>query len=178
MMISIMTSTSFRVTRARLEHLSKVTRLETRVWQGMAAPHSVIRRRFFLYPQGFKVALIGTEIAGFCCAALFDQDATSMDLNEYFPPGHIPLGKYCFLFGLTVNPVYRRQGIGTALVENELKTAERKRCLKVQAIANSFSQPLFRANAFEVVTPLPGLFKKFSELMPDPALMERTFDLS
>lgn len=101
-----------------------------------------------------------------------------MNLDEYFPPGHIPLGKYCFLFGLTVNPVYRRRGIATALVEDELKTAERKKCLKVQAIANSFSQPLFQAHSFEVVTPLPDLFREFSELMPYPALMERKVDLS
>jgi GNAT superfamily N-acetyltransferase len=138
----------------------------------MAAPHAVIRRRFFLYSQGFQVAVIGQEIAGFCCAALFDQDARLLELDEYFPAEHIPKGRYCFLFGLTVNPIYRRRGIARSLVGKELETARKKSCRKVQVIANSLSRPLFEQWHFQAVTELQHLFKNHTDLMPRPVLME------
>ena len=165
-----------RIRRARLEDLAKVSRLEKSVWKEMAASKEVIRRRFFLFPQGFKVARIGLEIAGFCSAVRFDVDALNVEVDESFPPRHVPRGGYYFLFGLTVNPIYRRRGIASALVAREIEESKKQACVKIQVIANASSRRLFEKQGFEVAAGLQHLFQDYPKLMPDAVLMERTVE--
>ncbi len=161
-----------RVRTARREDLGRVGQLEARVWRNMAAPPEVIRRRFLLFPQGFQVAVTRYDMVGFCFAALFDRDARSVELDEYFPPHHIPGGAYCFLFGLTVNPIYRRRGVAARLVEREIAVARKQGCAKVQAIANAFSKGVFEGIGFSPIAGVDPLFEQHRELMPAPVLME------
>lgn len=165
-------SLKFRLRRARLADLSRVGQLEKRVWGPMAASPSVIRRRFFLFPQGFQVALAGLDLAGFCSAALFDVDALEVEVDEFFPPTHVPGGSHFFLFGLTVNPIYRRSGVATALIKKEIAVATRLGCRKIQLVANAFSRRVFRRLGFRAVATLSHLFRDYPELMPRPVLME------
>ncbi len=165
-------SAQIRVRRARQEDLGRVGQLEARVWKRMAAPPEVIRRRFLLFPQGFQVAVTRHDMVGFCFAALFDQDARSVELDEFFPPNHVPGGAYCFLFGLTVNPIYRRRGVAARLIQRQIAVADKQRCAKVQAIANASSRRIFEKLGFARIAALDHLFGEHRELMPDPVLME------
>lgn len=156
-----------------MEDLEKVAQLETRVWRELAASTEDLRRRFLLFPQGFLLAAAGLDVLGFSCSLLTDTDARSADLNETFPPRHIPRGQYFFLFGLTVDPLFRRKGIAQCLVGEELALAEKLGCRKVQLIANSLSRPLFEKAGLSVVRPSDELFAQHRDLMPEPVLMEK-----
>lgn len=163
-----------RFRRARLDDLAKVSRLENRIWSGLAASYADLRRRFLLFPQAFQLAVTEPEIAGFCCGLLSDRDAGQELLNEAFPHGHVPGGQYLFVLGLSVNPLFRRKGIASTLVCRQSELAQKLRCKKVQLIANAFSRPLFEKQDFRVVKPLDRLFEAYRELMPEPVLMEKT----
>lgn len=158
--------------RARLEDLAKLSRLERRVWAELAGTYGELRRRFLCFPGAFQVAALGPEIVGFCSAFLTDRDATQAEMDENFPPVHERRGPYFFLLGLTVNPLYRRRGIGSGLVARELELARRLGCRKVQSIANAYSEGLFRRFGFFRVRPLPLVFQEYPRLMPQPVLME------
>lgn len=163
----------FKVRRARLEDLGRVSSLERRVWKEMAASRAAIQRRFFLFPQGFKVAVTPSDLAGFCFSVLFDQDAREVKVDEFFPPHHVPRGKFLFMFGLTVNPVYRQRGVGASLVRRQVAEGLRRRCRKMQLVANDFSRPLFERHGFRTVDSLRHVFAQFPDLMPHPVLMEK-----
>lgn len=164
-------SVQFR--RARLEDLPRIAQLEKRIWREMAASYSELRRRFFLFPQAFQVALAAPEMAGFCCGFLSDEDAGEADLTAAFPRRHVSGGPYLFLLGLTVNPILRRQGIGGRLVDRELQLAARLGCRKVQLIANRFSRPIFERRGFSATCAVGDVFRLHEDLMPDPVLMEK-----
>ncbi|MGH9341745.1 MAG: GNAT family N-acetyltransferase [Acidobacteriota bacterium] len=161
-----------RFRHARLEDLAKVSQLEKRVWREMATSYQELRQRFLIFPQAFQLAMAQPpQVAGFCCGLLSDQDATGIDFDEQFPPDHVPRAKYFFLIGLTVNPVFRRKGVGATLVRGQIRVARRFRCRKIQLIANSNSQRLFEKHGFVPCRRLQ-LFDRFPALMPDPVLME------
>ncbi|RPJ56035.1 MAG: GNAT family N-acetyltransferase [Acidobacteria bacterium] len=156
-----------------MEDLEKVAQLENRVWRELAATPDDLRRRFLVFPQGFLLAAAGSDLLGFSCSLLTDTDARVAALNETFPPRHIPRGEYFFLFGLTVDPLFRRNGIARRLVTEELALAEKLGCRKVQLIANASSRPLFEKSGLAVVRPSQELFVQYRDLMPQPVLMEK-----
>lgn len=163
----------FSVRRAREKDLLLVCELELRVWKEMSATEDVLRHRFLQFAEGFQLAWAGVDLAGFCCASISDQDASEAELDEAYPPAHVPRGGCFFIFGLTVSPLYRRKGIGRALVRRQLSVARKKGCRKAQLIANAHSRALFEGMDFRFLAPLPELFRDFPELMPEPVLMER-----
>lgn len=169
-------NTSFDIRPARMEDLEKVARLETRTWRGLAASIEELRRRFLVFPQGFFLAVAGADLLGFSCGLLTDSDARDSVLNETFPPRHVPRGEYFFLFGLTVDPLFRRKGIAQHLVAGELELAQKLGCEKVQLVANALSRPLFEKLGLVVVRPADELFVNYRELMPHPVLMERVLN--
>ena len=109
----------FKIRRARLEDLSQIVQLEKRVWKDFSASKAEIKRRFLQFPQGIRVALVGHLVVGCCQGALFESVPDPECLNESFPPEHVASGKHLFLFGLTVNPHFRRLRIASALVASE-----------------------------------------------------------
>jgi len=156
-----------------MEDLERVAQLDSRVWHQLSASLEDLKRRFLLFPQGFVVAGAGPEILGFSCAFLTDTDARLAPLSETFPPRHIPRGEYFFVFGLTVDPVFRRRGIARGLVAQQLALAERLACRKVQLVANGWSRPLFEKFGLGVVRSTEELYVAHRDLMPDPVLMEK-----
>ncbi len=160
------------VRSARLDDLAKVRRLEKRVWKKMSASRLQLHRRFFLFPAGFLVATVGAEIGGFCLGARIDQDAREIQVDECFPPGHVPQGRFYVLYALTVNPIFRRQGIASRLIKRHLSQAQRLGCEKVQLVANALSRPTFERLGFTVIAPV-DLFSEFPDLMPQAVLMEK-----
>jgi len=161
---------------ARLDDLARVDDLERLVWRGLAAPYEELKRRFRVFPQGLLVAAAASEVLGFCCAILTHEDATHAALDETFPPRHTPKGTYCFIYGLTVDPIFRNRGIGYRLATEELDVAARQGCTATQLVANRLSRPLFEKLGFRAVRPMDQLFAAHRELMPEPVLMERRFE--
>lgn len=170
------TNATCEVRNCRLEDLGQVAQLESRVWRELAAHTDEMRRRFSLFPHGFCVAATGGRILGFCCAVLTDLDPLeSANLDETFPPRHVPRGPYFFLFGLSVDPVFRRLGIADSLVRRELAVAARLGAERIHLIANAHSRPLFLKHGFMTLRTV-GLFADYPELMPSPVLMELRLD--
>jgi len=171
--IILKTNVPCEIRSCHLDDLARVAQLEARVWRELAASAEEIRRRFSLFPKGFVVAATGAEILGFCCAVLTNLDPLhSGNLDEAFPPKHVPRGPYFFLFGLTVAPVFRKLGIADSLVRREVAVAARLEVDRIHLIANAHSRPLFIKHGFITLRPVP-LFAGYPELMPNPVLMER-----
>jgi GNAT superfamily N-acetyltransferase len=161
------------VRAARLEDLKHVGELERLVWRGLCAPHEELRRRFRLFPRGLLLGVAATEILGFCFGLLTNEDASTAPLDESFPPRHVPRGRNFFVYGLTVDPVCRRRGIGRRLVEAELELALKLGCGKAQLVANALSKPLVEQLGFGAVRAVTELFTAHRDLMPEPVLMEK-----
>jgi GNAT superfamily N-acetyltransferase len=164
---------SVQVRSARLEDLPGIILLENRVWRELAASEEELKRRFTLFPQGLVVAVLESEMLGFCCGLRTDTDASVASLTESFPPRHVARGPYLFVVGLTVSPIFRRKGVGTLLVEEELRVARKLGCAKVQLIANASSRALFGKLGFHRLAPVEELFTAQRELMAEPVLMEK-----
>ncbi len=169
--ILLRTNVTCEIRSCHLEDLGQVSQMETRVWRELAVSVDEIRRRFSVFPQGFCVAATGPAILGFCCAVLTDLDPLNpANLNEAFPPRHVPRGPYFFLFGLTVDPVFRRLGIADALLRRQLAVARRLAASRIHLIANAHSRPLFIKHGFMTLRSVQ-LFANYPELMPSPVLM-------
>ncbi|GEM_PF-4335679 len=174
--IQLRTKVTCEIRTCHLEDLGQVAHLEARVWRELAASADEIRRRFSVFPQGFCVAAAGPDILGFCCAVLTDLDPLDPShLSEAFPPRHVPRAPYFFVFGLTVDPVFRQLGIANSLVHRELAAAKRLAASRIHLIANAHSQPLFVKHHFTTLRPV-ALFADYPQLMPSPVLMELRLD--
>ncbi|MBI4445523.1 MAG: GNAT family N-acetyltransferase [Acidobacteria bacterium] len=158
--------------QARREDLAAASKLGQRVWAELGAGIDELQLRFHLFPKAFQIALVDLQLVGLCFGTLSDQDATQSELTETFPARHMAGGKFFFLYGLTVDPLFRGHGIGSGLVRRELAVARRLHCKKVQLIAGLSSRPLFERLGFQARQRLDHLCASYPGLMKEPVLME------
>jgi GNAT superfamily N-acetyltransferase len=71
-----------------------------------------------------------------------------------------------------VEPGLRGHGIGLRLIQEAIEVGRRRHLKQVRLIANGRSRPLHERAGFEVIRPLPRLFRQHRDLMPQPVLME------
>ena len=161
------------VRQAGLADLVSIASLEAKIWKEMAVDHATLAKRFRRFPAGFLVAEDKHNLGGFCMALrVAPQDLTVDRIGLISLECHRPEGKVLFLLGLTVDPPFRRRGIGTALARAEVELAKTIRNESVQLVANDASVDLFTQNGFRTVRRLEGpLFDGVAKLMPTPTHM-------
>ena len=105
----------YNIRNAGPQDLAAVTALEAACFPPEeAAGRDAFAYRLSTFPERFFVAEDGDRIVG-----LVNGCASSLPRIEdrlFEPQGHEPAGKNQMVFGLAVDPAYRRQGIGAALL--------------------------------------------------------------
>jgi ribosomal protein S18 acetylase RimI-like enzyme len=165
---------------ARPDDLEEATLLERRVWGRMGATLNELQRRLFALPEAFLLAELQRpgrplQIVGITNGLLWTRDfPRSYAQYERMLPSssHNPRGDVLYVASLGVEPALRGRGIGLRLVQDALEVARRRHLKLTRLIANSRSRALYQKIGFEVVRPLPRLYRQHRDLMPQPVLME------
>jgi len=111
------------IRRVEPDDLDEITKLESVCFpEGEAATREVFAYRIAAYPECFYVAVENGKIIGMVNGCVTDSLTISDDL---FKPGggHNPNGKHQAVFGLLVDPGYRKKGVAASLMNHFMDTA-------------------------------------------------------
>ena len=165
---------------ARPDDLEEATLVERQVWGRLGASLNELQRRLFALPEAFLLAELqrpaqSPRIVGLTNGLLWTRDfpRSYLDFERILPSAsHNPRGDVLYLVSLGVEPGLRGRGIGLRLVQEAIEVGRRRHLKHVRLISNGRSRPLHERAGFQVVRPLPRLFRQHRDLMPQPVLME------
>ncbi len=165
---------------ARPDDLEEATRLERRIWGRMSATLNELQRRLFALPEAFLLAELhrpgrAPAIVGLTNGLLWTRDfpRSYFDYERMLPSStHNPRGDVLYLASLGVDPSLRGRRIGLRLLQETIEVGRRRHLKYARLIASQRSRILCARAGFEVVRPLPRLYRQHRDLMPQPVLME------
>jgi GNAT superfamily N-acetyltransferase len=165
---------------ARPDDLEEATLIERRVWGRLGASLNELQRRLFALPEAFLLAELQRpaqppRVVGLTNGLLWTRDfpRTYLDYEKILPSAsHNPRGDVLYLASVGVEPSLRGHGIGLRLIQEAIEVGRRRHLKQVRLIGNGRSRPLHERAGFEIVRPLPRLFRQHRDLMPQPVLME------
>jgi len=165
---------------ARPDDLEDATLLERRVWGRLSATLNELQRRLFALPEAFLLAELQRSgrpprIVGLTNGLLWTRDfpRSYLEYEKLLPSAsHNPRGDVLYLASLGVDPELRGRGIGLRLLQESVDVGRRRHLKITRLIANHRSRPLCARVGFDIVRPLPRLFRQHRDLMPKPVLME------
>ena len=113
-----------QIRQVRAADLEACARIEQVCFLGDGASWERIALRIRDYPQGFRVALLDGQVAGFInSGSITGEDIADDRLKEL--DGHDPAGETRVVFSLAVDPQYQGQGIGRLLLESFIADARK-----------------------------------------------------
>jgi len=165
---------------ARPDDLEEATLVERKVWGRLGASLNELQRRLFALPEAFLLAEVqrstqAPRIVGLANGLLWTRDfpKSHLDYERVLPSAsHNPRGDVLYLASVGVDTSFRGHGIGLRLIQEAVEVGRRRHLKQVRLIGNGRSRPLNERAGFEVVRPLPRLFRQHRDLMPQPVLME------
>ncbi|HEU4401454.1 MAG TPA: GNAT family N-acetyltransferase [Candidatus Polarisedimenticolia bacterium] len=165
---------------ARPDDLEEATLLERRIWGRLAVTLNELQRRLFALPESFLLAELQRpgrlpQIVGMANGLLWTRDfpRSYLEYEKMLPSSsHNPRGDVLYLASIGIDEPLRSRGIGLRLVQEAVEVGRRRHLKLTRLIANTRSRPLCARVGFEVVRPLPRLFRQHRDLMPQPVLME------
>jgi GNAT superfamily N-acetyltransferase len=165
---------------ARPDDLEEATLLERRVWGPLAATLNELQRRLFALPEAFLLGELQrtglpTQIVGMTNGLIWTRDfpRSFAEYERTLPSAsHNPRGDVLYVASLGVDPLWRGRGIALRILQETAEVARRRHLKCLRLIGNARSQPLYVRAGFQVVRPLPGIFRQHRDLMPQPALLE------
>jgi ribosomal protein S18 acetylase RimI-like enzyme len=165
---------------ARPDDLQEATRLERRIWGSLAATLNELQRRLFALPEAFLLAELQrpgrpARIVGLTNGILWTRDfpRSYLEYERILPSAsHNPRGDVLYLVSVGVDPQLRGRGIGLCLLLETIAVGKRRHLKLTRLIASQRSRSLCLRAGFDVVRPLPRLFRQHRDLMPQPVLME------
>ena len=165
---------------ARPDDLEEATLLERRIWGRLSATLNELQRRLFALPEAFLLAELlrhgrRRQIIGFANGLLWTRDfpRSYADYDRLIPSScHNPRGDVLYIASLAVAPALRGRGIGLRVLQEMIEVGRRRHLKLARLIGNSRSQGLYARAGFEVMRPLPRLYRQHRDLMPRPVLME------
>ena len=165
---------------ARPDDLEQATLLEQRIWGRMAASLNELQRRLFALPEAFLLAELQRpglrpQLVGLINGLIWTRDfPRSYARYETTLPSssHNPRGDVLYIASLGVDPMLRGRGVGLRILQETIEVGRRRHLKATRLIANHRSQSLYARAGFEVVRPLPRIFRQHRDLMPQPVLME------
>lgn len=102
------------------DDLDRCFEIESASYGPEGAPRERIARRIDLYPQGFLVAELHEQIAGFVNSGATNKDDLSDEALKDMV-GHDAEGKNIVIFSLAVDPKYRDKGISKLLMKEFIR---------------------------------------------------------
>jgi GNAT superfamily N-acetyltransferase len=165
---------------ARPDDLEEATLLERRVWGALAATLNELQRRLFALPEAFLLAELQRPglprgIVGMTNGVIWTRDfpRSPGDYENLLPStSHNPRGDVLYVASLGVDPLWRGRGIAHRILQEVSEVGRRRHLKYLRLVSNSRSEPLYVRSGFQVVRPLPTLYRRHRTLMPHPSLME------
>ncbi len=165
---------------ARPDDLEEATLLERRIWGRLAAPLKELQRRLFALPESFLLAELHhagrpPRIVAQTNGVLWTRDfpKSYLQYEKMLPStSHNPRGDVLYIASIGVDELLRGRNIGFRLLQEANEVGRRRHLKVVRLVANHRSRPLFLRAGFEVIRPLPQLYRQHRNLMPRPVLME------
>jgi ribosomal protein S18 acetylase RimI-like enzyme len=165
---------------ARPDDLEEATLLERRIWGRLSAPLKELQRRLFALPESFLLAELhragsSRRIVGLTNGLLLTRDVPKSYLQyERILPSasHNPRGDVLYIASIGVDEPLRGRNIGLRLLQETMEVGRRRHLKIARALANHRSRSLFIRAGFEVVKPLPRIYRQHRDLMPRPVLMD------
>jgi ribosomal protein S18 acetylase RimI-like enzyme len=165
---------------ARPDDLEEATLVERRVWGRLAATLIELQRRLFALPEAFLLAELHRpgrprQVVGLANGLLWTRDfpRSYLEYERMLPSAtHNPRGDVLYIASLGVDPALRGHGIGLRLIQEAIEVGRRRHLKLSRLISNQRSKSLYLRAGFEIVRPLPRLFRQHRDLMPQPVLME------
>ena len=139
-----------------------------------------LQRRLFALPEAFLLAELQRpgqppQIVGLTNGLLWTRDfpRSYLDYERMLPSAsHNPRGDVLYLASLGVDQGLRGRGIGLRLIQETVEVGRRRHLKLVRLISNSRARALYERAGFQVIRPLPRLFRQHRDLMPQPVLLE------
>lgn len=165
---------------ARPDDLEEATLLERRIWGRLAAPLKELQRRLFALPESFLLAELHRagrppRIVALTNGLLWTRDfpKSYAQYEKILPSAsHNPRGDVLYIASIGVDEPLRGRSIGFRLLQEASEVGRRRHLKLVRLVANHRSRSLFQRAGFELIRPLPQLYRQHRNLMPRPVLME------
>lgn len=165
---------------ARPDDLEEATLLERRIWGRLAAPLKELQRRLFALPEAFLLAELHRagrppRIVALTNGLLWTRDfpKSYLQYQKILPSAsHNPRGDVLYLASIGVEDSLRGRNIAFRLLQESREVGRRRHLKIIRLVANHRSRPLFSRARFELIRPLPQLYRQHRDLMPRPVLME------
>ena len=165
---------------ARPDDLEEATLVERRVWGRLAATLIELQRRLFALPESFLLAELQRpgrppQVVGLTNGLLWTREfpRSYIEYEKLVPSAsHNPRGDVLYIASVCVDGPLRGRGVGLRLIQEAVEVGRRRHLKLVRLIGNQRSRPLYDRAGFQVIRPLPRLFRQHRDLMPKPVLME------
>src|SRR5687768_3059001 len=112
------------ISSATENDLADIWEIEKRVEGVNAAAPETLYRRQKMFAEGFKLARINGQVAGYVesCRWVRPEFDTYDQISD-FPARHTPRGNELYVIFLATSPDFRKRGVATQLVESLKDTA-------------------------------------------------------
>jgi ribosomal protein S18 acetylase RimI-like enzyme len=165
---------------ARPDDLEEATLVERRVWGRLAATLIELQRRLFALPESFLLAELqrpgrAPQIVGLTNGLLWTREVprSYIEYEKLIPSAsHNPRGDVLYVASVGVDEPLRGRGIGLRLIQEAVEVGRRRHLKLVRLIGNQRSRALYDRAGFQIIRPLPRLYRQHRDLMPKPVLME------
>ena len=149
------------IRNATIEDIDEIRALERNIDEEYPATKETLLERLEMFPDGFYVVEIDGKIVGYIETCLWDkEDIETFDKIKDFPKQHDPKGKTAYVIFIGVGADYRRQGVGSALIQEVQKLASERGLKKVQLVAIEEDLLGFYGKlGFEFVKKLPNYYR-------------------
>ena len=147
-----------KIRRAAPYDIPKVSVLESLIEGKNAASLETLEKRFAVFPRGFIVAESPMGIAGYAESCRWNLKAGDFETFEQiknFPAHHKRDGKNLYVIFVAVKEDYKKQGIGSDLVNTLVDYAEGNEISKVQLVSKEKLVPFYKKLGFASVAELP-----------------------
>ncbi len=146
------------IKQADAKDLLDVSILEMQIEKENAASFETLKKRFKVFPGGFRILQSGNKILGYLESCRWDLDLENLEhfgqISD-FPKHHKDSGKNLYIIFVAVDENYRRNGIGSALVENISGYSMKKGLGEMQLVAGEGLIPFYEKLGFRFDRVLP-----------------------
>lgn len=141
---------------ARDRDLAQIAFLENAMEGADAASVETLRARLRIFPEGFLVAWEQGRLVGYIESCLWDRAIPEFQPHPgFFAEQHRPAAKTLYIIFIGVREEYRRQSVGSQLIEALLQATRPLALQRVHAVSRDQLMPFYQNLGFVAKTTLP-----------------------
>jgi|SRR3989344_1190783 len=145
------------IRQATFKDVFDVSVIEKQIEKQNAASLETLKERRLMFPEGFKVAENTQGIVGYLESCKWDlKDFEKLDQIKDFPRLHTPKGKNVYIIFMGVAESYRREGVGSQMLQSMIDYSEHNGVGEMQLVSDENLVPFYNKLGFRAVRILPN----------------------